>query len=240
MSMAMGGVCSVCSAPLEVGAAFCASCGRPTAPAAGPAGGLHGGIPLGMQGGMPVGVPADPGAPMAPPPASAPYQPAIGARYVDDHRKGKVAKASKMLLVLSVLFVIGGTIFGFMNKSEADKARDQIAQLDPSQTLVVEGKTYTLPELQKEIDREVMMVFVINYFLAVVMFGLFLWSRKAALPAMVTGLCVYIAVIVLSAAIEPKSLAQGVLIKIIAIVVLVSGIKAALQERDERAGGART
>lgn len=188
---------------------------------------------------MPVGVQADPAAAMAPPPAPGPYQPAVGARYVDDHRQGKVAKASKMLLVLSVLFVIGGTIFGFMNKSEADKARAQIAQLDPSQTLVVEGKTYTLPELLKEIDREVMMVFAINYFLAVVMFGLFLWSRKAALPAMVTGLCVYIAVIALSAAIEPKSLMQGVLIKIIAIVVLVSGIKAALQERDERSGGAR-
>ena len=238
MSMATGGVCSVCSAPLEVGAAFCANCGRPTAPAAGQPGALHGGVPLGMQGGMPVGVPADPAAAMAPPPAPS-YQPAVGARYVQDHRQGKVAKASKMLLVLSILFVIGGTIFGLMNRSEAEKARAQIAQLDPSQTLTVEGKTYTIPELQKEIDREVMMVFVINYFLAVVMFGLFLWSRKAALPAMVTGLCVYLAVIVLSAAIEPKSLMQGILIKIIAIVVLVSGIKAALQERDERSGGAR-
>ena len=237
--MATGGNCSVCSAPLAVGAAFCESCGRPTAPASGQPGALHGGIPLGMQGGMPVGVQADPGAPMARPPGPGAYQPAVGARYVDDHRKGKVAKASKMLLVLSVLFVIGGTIFGLMNKSEADKARAQIAELDPSQTLVVEGKTYTLPELQKEIDREVMMVFVINYFLAVVMFGLFLWARKAPLPAMVTGLCVYIAVIALSAAVEPKSLAQGILIKIIAIVALVSGIKAALQERDERSGGAR-
>lgn len=186
---------------------------------------------------MPVGVQADPAAAMAPPPT--PYQPAVGARFVNDHRQGKVAKASKMLLVLSILFVIGGTIFGFMAKSEADKARAQISQLDPTQTLVVEGKTYTLPELEKEIDREVIMVFAINYFLAVVMFGLFLWSRKAALPAMVTGLCVYIAVIALSAAVEPKSLMQGVLIKIIAIVVLVSGIKAALQERDERSGGAR-
>ena len=57
---------------------------------------------------------------------------------------------------------------------------------------------------------------------------------KAALPAMVTGLCVYIAVIALSAALEPESLKQGVVIKIIAIGVLISGIKAALQERDER------
>jgi uncharacterized membrane protein YeiB len=188
---------------------------------------------------MPVGVQADPAAAMAPPPGPGPYQPAVGARYVDDHRQGKVAKASKMLLILSILFVIGGTIFGLMNKSEADKARAQIAELDPSQTLVVEGKTYTLPELQKEIDREVMMVFIVNYFLAVVMFGLFLWSRKAALPAMVTGLCVYIAVIALSGALEPESLYKGILIKIIAIAVLISGIKAALQERDERSGGAR-
>lgn len=239
MSMATGGACSACSAPLQVGAAFCESCGRPTGQTGREPGALHAGVPLGMQGGTPVGVPADPAAGMAPQPAPS-VQSAIAARYLRDQRKGKVATASKVLLVLSILFVIGGTVFGLMNKSDADKARAQLSRLDPSQTLVVEGKTYTVPELHKEIDRDLAMVFVVNYFLAAVMFGLFLWARKAALPAMVTGLCVYVAVIALSGAIEPKSLVQGLVIKIIAITVLVSGIKAALQERDASSGGART
>ena len=57
------------------------------------------------------------------------------------------------------------------------------------------------------------------------------WSRKAPLPAVLVATAIYFALIVLDAIIDPKTLAQGVPVKILFIILLVRGIKAALALR---------
>lgn len=144
----------------------------------------------------------------------------------------RVRKASRWLLAISIIFVLFGTGYGLYARSEAGKAHEVLDGYADSDQLTVEGKTYTAAELRRQIDREVWLTFGANYFLALVMLGLFFWSRRAPFPAMVTGLCVYLAVIVLNAVIDPKTLYQGILIKILFISALVAGIKTALEERD--------
>jgi len=202
--------CPACSAAIEPGAAFCASCG---ATVAGPSAGQ-------------------------PPSAGAPplQRPSFGDAYLRRDRTGRVNRAAKWLAGLAVLFLVFGTVYGFHNKSQVDEARETLAPLDDAQVLEVEGESYTVAELETRITRELYLVFGINYFLAVVMFGLFLWARRSPLPAMVTGLCVYLAVIVLNAIVEPASLIQGILIKVLFIGALIAGIKAALEERDQMRG----
>ncbi len=143
-----------------------------------------------------------------------------------------VRKASKWLLAISIIFVLFGTGYGLYVRSQAEDARKVLAGRDDSEVMTVEGKEWTVGELKKQVDREVWLTFGANYFLAVVMLGLYFWSRRAPFPAMVTGLCVYLAVIVLNAALDPKTLFQGILIKVLFISAMIAGIKAALEERD--------
>lgn len=71
----------------------------------------------------------------------------------------------------------------------------------------------------------------INLILSGIMAGLAFWSRKSPLPAVMVATAVYLAVIVLNAAVDPSSLAQGWIVKLVFIILLSRGIKAALALR---------
>ena len=131
------------------------------------------------------------------------------------------------------MFVIFCTVLGFMQKSVAEDAHKNLAQFEGSHVweTPLNGKKYTVGELRTKIDQEVVLVFITNYFLAAVMFGLYRWARRAPFPAMVTALCVYLSVIVLNGIVDPKTLIQGIIIKIIFISALIAGIKASLVAR---------
>ncbi|MEJ2691344.1 MAG: zinc ribbon domain-containing protein [Deltaproteobacteria bacterium] len=82
------------------------------------------------------------------------------------------------------------------------------------------------------IDKEVILVFLTNYFLASIMFALFLWASRAPFPAMLTALCVYLAIMALNGILDPKTLFQGIIIKAIFVGALIAGIKASLVARN--------
>jgi len=71
--------------------------------------------------------------------------------------------------------------------------------------------------------------------LATMMIGLAIWARRSPLPAVLIATATYLVVIVASGIADPRSLAQGWIIKLIVIAFLVKGIKAALALRDARA-----
>jgi hypothetical protein len=198
-------LCSQCQAPLQTDDQFCQSCGASLVPES-----------------------AAPAAAAAVPSLS----PAPFADLASHHTGREVQRASRWLIILAVLFAIFGTFFGMKAKSEADTALDQISFLDDSHTLPVDGETYTVAELRQKVKQEVWLIFGANYFLAVIMVGLFFWAKRNPLSAMVTGLAIYLAVIVLNAIIDPKTIVQGILIKFIFIGAMVGGIKAALAERE--------
>jgi hypothetical protein len=144
-----------------------------------------------------------------------------------------ITTAAKWILAVSIMFVIFGTIIGFVQKSQASKAMENLAKYSDSEVLQIpnDDNEYTVAELKSKINQEVVLVFLTNYFLALVMFGFYVWARRSPFPAMITALCVYLAVMVLSAIVDPKTLVQGLVIKIIFIGALIAGIKASLVTR---------
>jgi predicted RNA-binding Zn-ribbon protein involved in translation (DUF1610 family) len=169
-------------------------------------------------------------------PATDKFCPFCGKSIVvlSEETKKAITTAAKWILAVSIMFVIFGTIIGFVQKSQASKAMENLAQYGDSEVLQLPNvdNEYTVAELKAKIDQEVIFVFLSNYFLALVMFGLYLWARRSPFPAMITALCVYLAVMVLSAIVDPKTLVQGIVIKIIFIGALIAGIKASLVTRS--------
>ncbi len=153
------------------------------------------------------------------------------------HRERKVASAAKWVLAISILFAVFGTFFGIQTAREAETARQKLAGESPDTEFQVDGRVWTVQELRETIDREVVLVFTINYVLALTMLGMFFWAKKSPVPALVTALCIYLAVIAVSGIYDPATLVKGVALKILCIVGLVGGIRAALAERAVQEDG---
>lgn len=156
-------------------------------------------------------------------------------------RRQKVANAGKWIAVMAVLFVIGGTITGFSTRSDAEEAHRVTAHLPPT-TVVRHPTTHqltTLGEVLAAADREVTMVFALNYGLAAAMVGIYFWSRKNPLPAMITATAIYALVVIGNAIAQPETLAQGIAVKVLFAMAMVAGIRAARIEGSARMVRAR-
>ncbi|MEX2213087.1 MAG: zinc ribbon domain-containing protein [Phycisphaeraceae bacterium] len=62
-------------------------------------------------------------------------------------------------------------------------------------------------------------------------FVLAIWARSSPLPAAVVGLVVYVSLHLISGILDPTTLYQGLLIKIIVVAVLIQAIQAGIQHR---------
>ncbi|KKN81816.1 hypothetical protein LCGC14_0315820 [marine sediment metagenome] len=71
--------------------------------------------------------------------------------------------------------------------------------------------------------------------IGVLFLGLGLWARKNPLPASIVGLVVYCTLIVAGALLNPATIIQGILIKIIIILVLVRSVGAGLKYKKLKA-----
>jgi hypothetical protein len=156
----------------------------------------------------------------------------------EDHELQKnVKSATGAIKVLAVLFVIAGIAFFFISKSGADAALLTLEGMDPASTYPtpIDGRSYTVGELRKQIAWEPWSLLIINLIVAAIMLALSFWARRAPLPAVLIATATYVVVIVGSAIADPATLAQGWIVKLIIIVFLVKGIKAALALRSARA-----
>lgn len=152
--------------------------------------------------------------------------------YAQRRYKTNVRKASKWVLAVAVMFMLFGTIAGFMNRAEANEVLVSIADEAPEQLFILEdGSEYTVGELREQISADVVFVFAVNYGLALIMLACWFWSRRSPLPALVTALGVYVAVIVIGAIFDPSTIARGILIKVLVISALSSGVRSALAQR---------
>ncbi|MEZ4449767.1 MAG: hypothetical protein R3B09_09815 [Nannocystaceae bacterium] len=62
-------------------------------------------------------------------------------------------------------------------------------------------------------------------------FGLYFWARSNAYPALITGLCLFLGIHGLNALVNPASIFQGILMKVVVLVVLVGAIRNIRQHR---------
>lgn len=75
---------------------------------------------------------------------------------------------------------------------------------------------------------------IIDWTVAAVFIGLGIWSYKKASLALIIGLAFYVLIILLLAIIDPFTILQGIIWKVIIIVWLVYGISSARSEEAKR------
>ena len=156
----------------------------------------------------------------------------------EDHELQKnVKSATSAIKVLAVIFVLAGIAFFFVTKGNTDAALVNLKGMDATATYPepIQGQTYTVGELRKQLEWEPWSVLTVNLIIAAIMVGLAIWAKRAALPAVLIATATYIVVIVGSAIVDPATLAQGWIVKIIIIAFLIKGIKAALALRTASA-----
>jgi predicted nucleic acid-binding Zn ribbon protein len=153
------------------------------------------------------------------------------AKEVDARRRVKAA--TNAIVTLAVLFVISGVIMFFLQRSTNAEALANLEGMNAADMYPapIDGQTYTVGQLRSQIAWDAWSILVVNGVLAVVMAGLALWSKRAPLPAIIAAAGTYAVVLVGNAILDPKTIAQGIIVKIVMITLLIKGIRAALEYR---------
>jgi hypothetical protein len=143
-----------------------------------------------------------------------------------------VQGATSAIRLLAALFAIFGIIMFFVTRGPTQDALRTLANFDDQETLQpIDGVTYTAGELRKRVVWEHRGALVANLLLSVIMLVLAWWSRFKPLAAILIATAIYAAVQVISAIMDPATIAQGIVLKILVIAILVKGIKGALSLR---------
>jgi len=155
--------------------------------------------------------------------------PAAQVQQDEQHLKA----ATGAVGTLAILFVLGGLVFYGIGYSQAQETLKKLAPYDAAAqwSVPVNGETVTVGRLREMIVQEPLSALFLNLFLAAVMAGLYVWAKKAPLPAVLVAAGTYLAVQVVSAIVEPTSIAQGIVMKIFIVTMLYRGIRAGIQQR---------
>lgn len=214
--------CPACSGRLRAGDEFCESCGAPVDPA--------------TQAALERRAERKRARDAARDEAGAEDR-AIIRRRLDEAAR----KASRIIAGIAVLTLLGGLLFYALARDEANKALGLLAGLDPDTTIPekINGVTYTVRELREKVAAEPFQALLVNLALAAVFAGLYLWARRGAVyAAMLTAAAVFCVVHFVAFTIDPKSLLQGIIVKILIVSALVKGIRTAKEARDHARGAA--
>ncbi|MDB5147523.1 MAG: zinc-ribbon protein, partial [Mucilaginibacter sp.] len=76
---------------------------------------------------------------------------------------------------------------------------------------------------------EILAVVITNIIMAAIFLVLGTYSKKKPLACIISGLSLYVIVQVLNAIVDPISIAQGIIIKIVIIGYMIKGIKSAME-----------
>ncbi|WP_437817215.1 hypothetical protein [Sorangium sp. So ce1078] len=144
-----------------------------------------------------------------------------------------VREARQTIILLAVMFVLGGVVMYLLARGQAEAALANLREMDPEMIFPqpIGGESMTVARLRDLIESEPRQLLLVNLFLSALMAGLWFWAKKSLLPAILVALAVFVTVHVASAIIDPKTIVQGVIIKIVALVALTRGVKAALAAR---------
>ncbi len=201
----MDATCPKCGAAIAAEEKFCAACGT--------------GVAVGVSGAV---IAQDP----PPPPAAAPPVSSID-------REAAYRRARKWLVAVSILTLATGIIFYAIQKSDVEdqiaKAEHATAGMDPDvRDAAMKAKIGMTFQQAIDHDRgQVNLLLAVNIGLAAFYLGMYFWAKRNARAATVTALLMFITVIVVNAAVDPKTLGQGIIVKIFFIAALAKAIQVA-------------
>jgi hypothetical protein len=140
--------------------------------------------------------------------------------------QGKIRSGRRTIMTCAVLFTIGTVAIWFLLNAQVDKERKEIAAAKGNPKYDQEK----LAEAEKELDAshgKIVLITAGQGILALAYFGLWWWAKTRPLPATLSALILFIAVQMLNVALDPESLAKGLLIKILILAALISAVNAA-------------
>ncbi|MGD0958727.1 MAG: zinc ribbon domain-containing protein [Methylomonas sp.] len=150
------------------------------------------------------------------------------------YQHGKYIKEATLAMKwMSVLYIIFGFISYFTLKSQANAALLKLEGLSPESIFPqpINGVSYSVAALKSQLLWEPWGALIVNAILAVVMGGLSIWGKRSPLAAVLIATATFLVVNAANGIADPKTLAQGIYVKILIIVFLVRGIKSALAIR---------
>ena len=98
-------------------------------------------------------------------------------------------------------------------------------------TLVILGVLNAIAGIVYGFISEDVLSLAVSSILAIIYFGLAIWSDKEPFSAILTGLIIYGSLILIQAVLEPISIFSGIIWKILIIALLVKGMKSGLEAR---------
>jgi hypothetical protein len=155
------------------------------------------------------------------------------------HRR-KINSGRGTILAVAILTFFGGLLMFFLGQAEVEKeiekVEQQIASFTAEQRASFEKKIHeTTGRSWDQVvasDRgRVRLLLVTNLALTVLYVGLWVWAKRNALGAALVALVVYATVVVASAIFDPRTLAQGLIVKVIVVSGLVSAVSSAYRVR---------
>jgi len=153
------------------------------------------------------------------------------ARFIGQR---SVQGATSAIRLLAALFAIFGVIMFFVMRGQTEAALATLDQLPDHEVLQpIDGVTYTVAELRTRVLWEHRGLLVVNLMLSVIMLVLAWWSKWKPLAAILIATAIFAAVQVISAIIDPKTIMQGIVVKVLVIAILIKGIKGALSLRTD-------
>lgn len=211
--------CPKCAALVPASDKFCTRCGASAAGVSGTAGAAEAAGDAG----------------------SAPYvQESLPSASLIDVRataEAKLQSARKWLLAVSVLTLISGLVFFGLNQQQVEKEiRDgeaATAHLEPAERdAMMKAETGMTWEEAVAHDRgTVKLQLAINIGLALLYLGLWGWAKRNPLGAAVTALMLFVTTIAVNMVLDPKTIAQGVFVKVFFTIALVKAISAGYEAR---------
>lgn len=151
-------------------------------------------------------------------------------------QQSKLKSATTSIIVLAVMYFLSAIAFYYIQQNTIAESMKVLSSYQDSDNFPtpIEGKTYTVGELKKSMEFQKWQVLILNTILGLIMVGLAIWSKKAPLPALIVASGIYVIVIVGNAFVDPRTLGQGIYMKVIIIGVLFQGIKSglALQKKN--------
>lgn len=137
--------------------------------------------------------------------------PRTGGEITDQHRKH--IRSARFAIMFVAIVTIGVSIFFWF------KLKGEIEDIPPG--FLVDGAVKKAIAFQK-------VAVASTFFLGLVFSGLFFWAKKNPFGASLTALIIYATSILVQAGIEPSTLVNGIIIKVIIVLALVRGVQAGL------------
>ncbi|MET3133474.1 hypothetical protein AAKU55_003764 [Oxalobacteraceae bacterium GrIS 1.11] len=147
-----------------------------------------------------------------------------------------IKSATTTIWTLAALYLISGVVMFFMAKFELAETFVKLQGMSPEALVSMnDGNSYTVEALSKKLMWQTWGVLIVSAILASVMGVLARWSKRAPLAAILIATAIFVVVNVANAIADPKTLGQGVVVKVFVVFFLLKGIKAALAHRTVNA-----